>query len=544
MLNDSPKIGKDVIESLTLGMYEDCRFIYREYIQNSADQIDRAKSVGLLEQGEDEIFVTINPENGTIEIEDNATGIAAKDVLPILRNVAHSTKKRGENKGFRGIGRLGGLGYCSKLIFETSYEGEDVCSIMTWDADLLKSIINDRNNSEEATEVIDKVTTITTRNGQRDRHYFKVTLEGVKSPVLLNIEEVKNYLSMVAPVDISSNFMFRTKINNFVKEHDLHVDVYNIYVNGEQIYKPYTNYIYEDNHGGKKKVDDILDVDFFLRNDSENKLMYWGWYSLSRLNGQMKAKNLARGIRLRKENIQIGDEEICKKFFANTSDQRFSFYYFGEIHAVSKDLIPNSRRDYFGENDALSKFESLVRQDFMKLRDMCYDASGIKKSLKTIAQKEELESKIKHKEETGYASPNEHKDLKKQLAELQKKSDEAHRDLEKRSSKLDQNKSPLKRIIDNLVPARKNSDEEVKGLPPMYPPSSISENPDSQNYDTTKNNDTSSKPKYITDKPIYSRFSRQEKKLIGKIFSDIEKAMPNEGMREALIKFIEEDLTK
>ena len=34
-MNDDPKIGKDVIESLTLGMYEDCRFIYREYIQNS-----------------------------------------------------------------------------------------------------------------------------------------------------------------------------------------------------------------------------------------------------------------------------------------------------------------------------------------------------------------------------------------------------------------------------------------------------------------------------------------------------------------------------
>ena len=35
-------IGKDVIESLTLGMYEDSRFIFREYIQNSADQIDKA----------------------------------------------------------------------------------------------------------------------------------------------------------------------------------------------------------------------------------------------------------------------------------------------------------------------------------------------------------------------------------------------------------------------------------------------------------------------------------------------------------------------
>ena len=108
----------------------------------------------------------------------------------------------------------------------------------------------------------------------------------------------------------------------------------------------------------------------------------------------MKQKNIARGIRLRKENIQIGDEEICKKFFANTSDQRFSFYYFGEIHAISKDLIPNSRRDYFGENAALASFEKSVKQNFLKLRELCYDASDINKNLKIIAKKEEIEEKI------------------------------------------------------------------------------------------------------------------------------------------------------
>ena len=39
MENEYPKIeiGKDVIESLTLGMYQDSRYVYREYIQNSAD---------------------------------------------------------------------------------------------------------------------------------------------------------------------------------------------------------------------------------------------------------------------------------------------------------------------------------------------------------------------------------------------------------------------------------------------------------------------------------------------------------------------------
>ena len=50
-MNDDPRIGKDVIESLTLGMYEDCRFIYREYIQNSADQVDKAIAEELMAPG-------------------------------------------------------------------------------------------------------------------------------------------------------------------------------------------------------------------------------------------------------------------------------------------------------------------------------------------------------------------------------------------------------------------------------------------------------------------------------------------------------------
>lgn len=521
---DNPRIGKDVIESLTLGMYEDCRFIYREYIQNSADQVDKAVAEGLIRAGEDEIHVTINPDERSIVIEDNATGIPSDKVIPILRNIAHSTKKRGEDKGFRGIGRLGGLGYCSKLIFETTYAGEEVKSIMTWDADLLKQIINDRDNSEEAVEVLARVTNTIAQKEVSDKHYFKVTLENVTSDELLNVERVKNYLSMVAPVDISSQFYYRHQINEFVKKNGLTVDIYNIYINGEQIYKPYTPGIYEDNQGGKKKVDDILGVDFMLSKDDNGNVVYWGWYSLSRLKGQMKQKNIARGIRLRKENIQIGDEEICKKFFANTSDQRFSFYYFGEIHAVSKDLIPNSRRDYFGENEALVSFEKSVKLNFLKLRELCYDASDINKNLKIIAKKEEIEEKIKQKD--SYFSTKEKDDLQQQLEDYKRKSDEARKQLERKRQKIEETDSSLKKIIDNLTPKIEQKND-------LFTP--VSPQPEAE---------TTEKTRFRTDSPTYSRFSKAERKLIGRIYASIANAIPDERQREALIKVIEEDLTR
>lgn len=46
-------IGKNVIENLTLGMYENSLMIYREYIQNAADSIDNAINLGILKEKQD-----------------------------------------------------------------------------------------------------------------------------------------------------------------------------------------------------------------------------------------------------------------------------------------------------------------------------------------------------------------------------------------------------------------------------------------------------------------------------------------------------------
>ena len=525
--NNKAQIGKDVIESLTLGMYEDCRFIYREYVQNAADQVDKAVAEGLMNKGEEHIQIEIDPENRSIIIEDNATGIAETNVVPILRNIAHSTKQRGVDKGFRGIGRLGGLGYCAKLRFETSYKGEPVKSIMTWDAELLKFIINDRDNQEEAVEVLERVTDTKTYQEAADAHYFRVVMEDVSSDDLLDIKSVTDYLSMVAPVEINSRFIFRSKIREYMKENNLSLDTYNIYINDTQIYKPYTNYIYEDNHGGKKQVDDILDVDFLMEKDENDEIIYWGWYSLSRLNGQMKPLNIARGIRLRKSNIQIGDEEICKKFFTKTEDQRYSFYYFGEIHAVSKNLIPNSRRDYFGENPACTEFERLIKQDFLDLREMCYDASKFRSSKKTIAKESELKGKIEEKDKTGYTSKQEKEYLNKQFEEYQKKAGQARKQLESVTNKLQNSNSPLRGILDRLAPEKKEETEQQKANRSQQPA-----------------NNQQEKTKFRTDNPIYSQYSKQEKKLIGRIYTAISNAITEELFRDALINKIEEELTR
>ena len=80
--------GANILENLTTGMYKDSKVIYREYIQNACDQIDKAYDRGLLRPsnpdslgnlGSGRIDIWLDTDKRTISIEDNATGICAAD---------------------------------------------------------------------------------------------------------------------------------------------------------------------------------------------------------------------------------------------------------------------------------------------------------------------------------------------------------------------------------------------------------------------------------------------------------------------------------
>lgn len=509
----TPLIGKDVIESLTIGMYEDSKFIYREYIQNSADQIDKAIRDGLLKQNEGEIHITINPEKQLITIEDNATGIPQSQVLSILQNIAQSTKQRGVDKGFRGIGRLGGLGYCEKLIFETSFEGEAIKSIMTWDATKLKQIINNRSTKEEAASVILEVTEYETVKEIEESHYFKVTLTGVTNDDLLNAKEIRKYLSMVAPVPFSNKFIFKSEIYNELKKENLTIDEYKIFINTEQLFKGYSTYVYKGEESKKEKVGEVISLEFFKDYDEKENLLFFGWYSLTTsMNEQMKAVNRARGFRLRKSNIQVGNEYTLEKLHR---EQRGNFYFLGEVYAVHPDLLPNSRRDYFVENDCYSEFEKKLKGHFYKLKDLYYVASNVNSATRKIEEYEDAQKAfLEKKDDTGFIDKT---DQNNEIKKLEKKREQAlvaQKDLERLSIKHKDDKA-FNRVI-SKVTENKNTFVETLDLP-----------------------EVNNKPKFRTDN--LSTLNKEQRKFLGKIFSAIRDVL-DEHTAEELIKKIEEEV--
>jgi molecular chaperone HtpG len=504
-------IGKDVIESLTIGMYDDSRFIYREYIQNAADQIDKAREQGLVSEGE--IHINIDPEKKIISIEDDATGIEESKVVEILKNIAQSTKQRGVDKGFRGIGRLGGLGYCNKLVFETSFKGEAVKSIMTWDATKLKDIINNRSQKEEASAVIDEVTILTKTNEKPELHYFRVSLVGVTNKDLLDVKEIRNYLSMVAPVPFSKSFVYARKIYDELKTEEITIDEYRTYINTDPLFKGYNSYIYEGtDHTNRKKIGEVIDVLFFKDCDSHNNPLLWGWYGITEKNQSLNQINYSRGFRLRKSNIQIGNEDTLTKLHR---DRRFQFYFFGEVYALHKNLIPNARRDNFSETNTYYEFENKLKSFFhTTIHKLCYTASEVNSAVKTINSYNDTISQFKQKEEEGFVDNKEKQALLETLEKRKEEAMKASSKLESIKSKNVETQTPINKILERA--AVNTSFDVISDFVPSV----------------------ETKPVFRVDK--LSKLNKEQRKFLSNIFGVIRNVLPKETA-ELLIQKLEEE---
>lgn len=379
-----PHIGKNVIETLTLGMYEDPRFIYREYVQNAADQIDIAVEQEILKnRNEGTIKIEIDNSRNYVSIEDNATGISYEKVNRFLGDVANSEKDINKRKGFRGIGRLGGLGYCDKLIFETSCKGENIKTIMTLNAKFLREIIGNIQDTRDASSVISAITKITIHEETNDSHYFRVILENVESNEIMNVEGVEKYLSMVAPVPFASDFLYLEKITTHFKSKNIIFEEYNVEVNATKVFKAYKNVIHFEK--GDKKDAAITSIGFFDINDSNEKLLGVGWYGISdKINYVIEEINIERGIRIRKNNITIGNE---KTLFERFKTERTNLRYIGEVHVMSSNFIPNARRDYFNLNKTLEQFQDSLEKIFDNFENkLPHIASDLHNRLKDVKE--------------------------------------------------------------------------------------------------------------------------------------------------------------
>lgn len=513
------KIGKKLIITLTSGMYEDSRFVFREYIQNSADQIDQAVKDNLLTPEQAYIIIDIDKGNRCIRFFDNATGIESSKVKKILGDVADSEKSGIDTKGFIGIGRLGGLAYCEKLQFSTSYKGENVKTTMTWDAKKLHDMINDPTIEDDAAHVIQRAFEIQIDAADADEHYFEVQMHSVhkSNSVLLDVDSVREYLSMVAPVPYDSAFYLSKKIKSFISDHGFpKLSEYCIIINQEQLFKAYRKNIYRVVGTKKEVCDEIHDISFKEIKLANGEIAAWLWFGVSKFETQIhKIGNIQRGLRLRCKNIQIGDDStiISRKFF---KEDRGTQYFVGEIHIIHPDAKPNSRRDYFIEGQVISEFEKLfTAYCFEYLHSLYHHANSVKNAFKKEAELRDLASKLEEKKISGFASPVEESTLLNQIKATQD-------ELDKRS------KANAK--LDSKAATDPTLNSTIKAIEKKYKQTNMIIIKNGQPDGNQKN--------YLTDH--LSKLDKGQRRVVKRIFDIIYKVLTPDKADELVKRIVEE----
>src|SRR5258708_29855438 len=108
------RVGSFLLDTLTVGMYENPLHCIREYIQNAYDALLDAIASDVTTASDALITVTIGGtgKKQSLSIRDNGTGVPSTQIIDRLISVGNSRKSPSKHAGFRGIGRLAGLAYC------------------------------------------------------------------------------------------------------------------------------------------------------------------------------------------------------------------------------------------------------------------------------------------------------------------------------------------------------------------------------------------------------------------------------------------------
>ncbi len=377
---------------------------------------------------------------------------------------------------------------------------------MVWDAKKCRDLIDDSENGNSALEILSEIISYEKSEANTDDHFFTVEMIDIREEnrELLDVDKISDYIGWVAPVPYDNSFLFSSKIMAFSKRENLQIDTYRIGVNGEDIVRKYNTNIYDKNNRKYEEIRDIGTKEFY---NKDKELLAWMWYGISAFDRQIPKNNSMRCIRLRKENIQIGDCYALNKHF---KEVRGNPYYIGEVHACHKDLIPNARRDYFVENEASVQLDAELQCFFSKeLHNLYYRANQLKNAYKHIEQCNEQKEDITKKQ---FIDDIHKKQFYDELSKKEKKAENAVKVIEK-IRQIDE--SSTKKIFD--IYSKKKKHEPISS-------GNVGEN-------------SSNKNGFITAE--LSRLDKKQRKLIATVYRIIKDNLPPDQSTELIHKIQE-----
>jgi molecular chaperone HtpG len=379
-------IGKDVLELVSSAMYVDPLTIYREYIQNAADSIDAARASGVVggdEVGRVDITLGLNQPSRFIRIRDNGLGVSNAEFAQRLTAVGGSPKRGTSARGFRGIGRLAGLGYCQELVFRSRSLGDPMVQELRWDCRVFKDLLSDVSYQGSLHDLIQAVAKVieVDPEGWPD-HFYEVELikpVRIGKDTLLNRDAISQYLGQVGPVPFSPEFKFADQIREHLIQHSVVLGEIHIHIDNaeEPVYRPYrTDYAY-----GEGKRDEFTDFEPIIIEGRDGDVGAVGWLLHHGYHGAIPSGQGISGLRARKVNVQIGDHRIFADVFPEV---RFASWTVGEVHVLDPRVVPNGRRDDFEQNVHHDHLTSRLGEVGDRIGRRCRSSSVVRNRIKAF----------------------------------------------------------------------------------------------------------------------------------------------------------------
>jgi molecular chaperone HtpG len=389
-------VGSFFLETLTTGMYEDAFHCIREYVQNSFDSLNDAVAANLIKEDAAKVTISVTG-TGTkqsISIRDNGAGASLESAIDAFVSLGASHKRPQKHAGFRGIGRLAGIAYCTTLRFTTKAAEETESSVISFDCAKLRGFMAPGATPRNVSDVIRESVTVSRVSERKSEHFTEVEMVGLTGTGIefAKAELLTPYLSQYCPTDYSSAFPFADQVRKFAEgfgnplptiEVELRVKRDRIRIT--KAYKksyPTT---------GSQEVSALTRIEPV--GGKENG--WFGWFGISNFPGEIPDGTVA-GVRFRQKNIQIGDsaiiESIASTLTKKGSDRRLQRWAVGEIFVVNTGVVPNARRDGFEDNEAWRNIKSdvktLVAGSIVKhVRATSKNRNALKKASKVVAEK-------------------------------------------------------------------------------------------------------------------------------------------------------------
>lgn len=355
-------VGKDVLELVAGAMYSDPLTVYREYIQNAADAVDEARFAGLLASAETpEVQIIFDHATRSVRVRDIGVGVSNADFVRRLTAVGASEKRGTKQRGFRGVGRLSGLGYCQELVFRSRAKGDTKIKELSWDGRALREKLRDPAFTGGLGDLIRTIARVTTHSddGTFPSHFFEVEMKRVvriKNDLLMNEEEIRAYLSHVSPVPFHPDFKYGAQIRAWLTQQGLSEPI-NIELNDDRglVYHRITDHV----ESGRQASVDFSGVEFRSLKNTAGEVLAFGWLLEHGYLGAMPRGSRQGGIRLRARDVQVGDANVLAPLFV---EQRFGTWAVGELHVAHPRIVPNGRRDEFEHSAAYTELQDELKR--------------------------------------------------------------------------------------------------------------------------------------------------------------------------------------